>query len=33
LTFHMFVTPRVHSLGKIFKQVVMIGLEVCLNLG
>jgi hypothetical protein len=26
LTYHVFVTPRVHSLGKIFKQVVMIGL-------
>jgi hypothetical protein len=27
LTFHMFVTPRVHSLGKNFNQVVMLGLE------
>jgi hypothetical protein len=29
----VFVTPRVHSLGKIFKQVVMIELYVYLNLG
>jgi hypothetical protein len=28
LTFMLLVTPRVHSLGKIFKQVVMIGLGV-----
>ena len=28
LTFHVVVTPRMHSLGKIFKQVVMIGLDV-----
>jgi hypothetical protein len=31
LTYHVFVTPRVHSLGKIFKQVVMIELDVCLT--
>jgi hypothetical protein len=29
----VFVTPRMHSLGKIFKQVVMMGLEECLTLG
>jgi hypothetical protein len=29
----MFVTPRVHSLGKIFKQIVMMWLEVWLTLG
>jgi hypothetical protein len=23
-TYHVFVTPRMHSLGKIFKQVVMM---------
>jgi hypothetical protein len=29
----LFVTPRMHSLGKIFKQVVMMWLEECLTLG
>jgi hypothetical protein len=33
LTFHMFVTPRVHSLGKNFNQVVMLGLVEWLTLG
>jgi hypothetical protein len=28
LTFMLLVTPREHSLGKIFKQVVKIGLGV-----
>jgi hypothetical protein len=33
LTFHVFVTPRMHSLGKISKQVVMMWLKVYLILG
>jgi hypothetical protein len=33
IVIHVFVTPRMHSLGKIFKQFVLIGLEECLTLG
>jgi hypothetical protein len=33
LTFHMLVTPRVHSLGKNFNQVVMLGLDEWLTQG
>jgi hypothetical protein len=29
----MVVTPRMHSLGKIFNQVVMLGLDEWLTLG
>jgi hypothetical protein len=33
LAYHVFVTPRVHSLGKNFIQIVMMWLEVWLTLG